>query len=329
MNLDHYVQRIESFLSATETGPETWTRLAKIMQSYTGKLWTRSSPFENCSTMEGFCEACTKTADKVCGMAAFFFDFKYRECLAECAKQKASLSIDSLENKDQVERAHKELEKIVEERLAKLGSEICQLTYNVENAFHLYYYADMIRTTSDANEQQTHAQNLCRKQEAYAAVRLALKTATPADVKNAVRIATATETLLPPAKSNYIITQTEILDRVPGFKKHVSELKDDAPLKSFLLYCIALQWNTIRNYELADHALCSIQTRSASTLNPPPIQAEMPHLATFVAAVNVTKAAKDLGEGVAGIVIGIPCGFALIFGLAMWKSVTYLVCEDP
>jgi hypothetical protein len=322
MNLERYVQRIESFLSATETEPETWARLSRIMHLET-VLVTIDSPFGNCSTKEGFCEACTTTARKMCGSAAFFYESRFKDCMRECDKHSASLTIDDPEDKAQMKRTIQELKSLVKQTMGQFANKTIITAYNTENAFHLFYYADMIRKESNLRTCQTIANDLCEKQQAYTKMRATLKPDATADHEfEAEQAGEKTGTLLHDDVSECISGHTDILKPFPTFNASFSALDDNSLLKSFLRCGVTLQWKTITNPACADRALCAIQEKSASILDPPPKKnltlSQMPRPPHFVNAgmdVKGKKVACKIAVGGAKIV-----GFTVL-------GIVYLICK--
>jgi hypothetical protein len=329
MNLERYVQRIESFLSATETDPKPLARLSKIMHGHTVEFGTRDNPFKDCSTKERFCEACKQIARKMCGSAAFFYEARYKDCFQECKNYKASLTIDNPEDTEQVKLVVTEMKRLVDQTMEKFADTTVLTAYTIENAFHLFYYADMIQ--QDSNSFQTYANDLCEKQQAYTKIRTALKQdATEDCVNEATRAAERTETLLHEDVSNCIMEQKDILQSFTSFNASVSNLADNSLLKSFLYCGVILQWKTITNHACADRALCAIVERSASMLNSVPMKtltlSQMPRPPHFVNAGMAVKGIKVAGKiavGGAKIVGYIVLGIGYIIFKALEKTTKF------
>jgi hypothetical protein len=269
MNLNNCMRRIESFLSTVETtDSENWTRFAQTMSKLTGP-----GPFDACSTKDGFCGACNKTADTLSELAASEFKRQYKEFEKEVEKHKLTIDMSLVKTKADEEFALKQLNEFIDHKFAQFDDNIKDLVFNVENAFHLYYYADMLQVPTDdayfckrfdSNREPALALRLCQKQAAYAQISNARTDG------NACMIVKEAEIHLEYDNSTRIVGDDQALSLFPDFKAMVTQPGADEflLLRLFLDHCVVLACQTTTNHTSADHALCAIYKQCARVLKP-------------------------------------------------------------
>jgi hypothetical protein len=241
MNLEHCVRRIESFLSTVDT-PENWEQVSQKMLTYTLEITPESSnPFKGCSTKDEFCNACQEIANKLCNTAASEFQRKYEQCCKECETHRQSIDMDEIETDEQRALAEEELNQFVDDKFNQLYQSIPNFPYHVENAFHLYYYADMLQTPVEypypwrkREREQWLTHELWKKQAAYVEVKYAQ--ADDPERPDAYGIMRMAEIQLESDNSTRITKNAVALSLFPQFKALVSQLDDttDDLFQSFL-----------------------------------------------------------------------------------------------